>query len=308
VDLRTLAVSYDNVLARYSESFDMAEGRVAVPGGAGAEETWKKLAGASPRNPAAFFRALLEKDQGKLAAFYDALWNSDEVHRQFFTKTAANAERFYAWFRDSDEFRYGVARQVTGWREEVFRELPLDEHGNVRFPGGRNAWTNSASTGSTSTDDAVLVSLKSLEALVPLSKLEQKRKAPLDQGSAVLLAQYYGEWRSLFPYFEELPALGRSEFEALTAFAGAIGKAPPATQNLVLGEWYSLVELIARGVKAGSIEAGAGAQAFRRVCDGLASQDYSARAWEALREIAGGAADMHSVAGGPARVGRRAAG
>src|SRR4029077_4514660 len=173
---------HGDVLARYSESFSLAEGRVAGPGGAGGGDTWKKLAGVSPRNPPAFLRALLEKDQGKLAAFYDAVSRGDEAHRRFFTRSAASAERFYVWYRESDEFRYGVARLAAAWRTNLFRELPLDESGNVRFPGGRLAWTSS-----TSTDDAILVNLKSLEALVPLSQLEQRRKAPLDQGSAILL-------------------------------------------------------------------------------------------------------------------------
>ncbi len=290
-DLRTLATRYDEVLSRYSEAFTLVKNVVAVPGGAPAEEAWKKLTGASPHNPPAFFRALLEKDQGRLAAFYYAVWRSDEAHRQFFMKTAARAAQFYAWYRDSEEFRFGITRQMAGWRTDLFRDLPLDDRGNVLFPGGRVAWTASSSA----SDEAVLVGLKSLEGLVPISQLERHRKVPLDQASAVLLAQYYAEWRPLFPYFEDLPALGRTEFEALAAFAGAIGKSPPATQNLVLGEWYSLIELMARGVKAGSINAVASAQAFRRVCDGLASTDHSARALEALREIAGGGPDVNEA-------------
>jgi Ca-activated chloride channel family protein len=104
----------------------------------------------------------------------------------------------------------------------------------------------------------------------------------------------------LFPYFEQLPSLGRAEFESLATFAGSIGKSPPATQNLVLGEWYSLVDLIARGVKAGSLDAAAGAQAFRRVCEGLGSTDHSELALATLREIAGGAADVNEAV--PARL------
>jgi len=295
VDLRTLAIRDGNVLARYSEAFSVVKNSVAVPGGAEAEDAWKKLTGASPSNPPAFFRALIEKDLGKLAAFYHALWRVDEAHRVFFTKTAARAARFYAWYRDSDEFHYGVARQIEGWRTDLLHDLPLDGSGNVRFPGGRMAWTNA-----TAPDDEVLLSLKSLEALVPVSLLEQHRKSPLDQASAVLLAQYYAEWRPLFTYFEELPSLGRTEFEALATFAGSIGKSPPAAQNLVLGEWYSLVDLIARGVKAGSLDAAAGAQAFRRVCDGLAATDHSAQALATLREIAGGAPDVNEAV--PARL------
>ena len=128
-----------------------------------------------------------------------------------------------------------------------------------------------------------------MEALVPLAQIEQRRGSPLDEASVTLLAQHYPEWRSLFPYFEALPALGPGEFASLQAFAVAVGKQPPAGQNVVLGEWYSMVELIARGYKAGSLDAAASARAFRSTCEGLSQDDHSAKALAVLREIAGGA-------------------
>jgi VWFA-related protein len=58
---------------------------------------------------------------------------------------------------------------------------------------------------------------------------------------------------------------------------------------VVLGEWYSMVELIARGYKAGSLDAAASARAFRSTCEGLSQDDHAAKALATLREIAGGA-------------------
>jgi Ca-activated chloride channel family protein len=233
---------------------------------------------------------VLEKQDGKLAAFYAALTRSDAAHQRFVTKTAARAERFYAWYRDSDEFLHGVTRPAGSWRATFMRDLPLDSAANIRFPGGKRAWTASSAP-----DDEVVLDLKSLEALVPVARMETQRKAPLDEDSARLLAQHYNEWRALFPYFERLPGLGREDFTALAAFADAVGKYPAAKQNLVLGEWHSLVELIARGAAAGSLDAAASARAFRLVCDGMQAPDYSAKAWEALREMADGSTDLRQA-------------
>ncbi len=286
--MRRLVTQYADLLAHYSDGFAVTRAGVATPGGVEAEPVWKKLVGADPHSPPAFFRALLEKQDGKLAAFYSALAHSDAAHQRFVTKTPARAERFYAWYRDSDEFRNGVTRPAGSWRATFFQDLPLDSAGNLRFPGGKRAWTASSAS-----DDDIISDLKSLEALVPVAQMEEKRKTPLDEDSARLLVQHYTEWHALFPYFEKLPGLGREEFAALAAFADAVSKYPPAKQNLVLGEWHSLVELIARGAAAGSLDASVGAREFRRVCDDMQAPEYSVKAWVALREMAGGSADLH---------------
>ena len=293
-DLRILATRYADPLARHGGMLTLSGSAVALPGGAGAAPVWQKLAGENPGNPGPFFRALLDKPFGTLAAFYSVLARSDAAHQRFFTKTAARAEHFYAWYRLGDEFRNGQARQVEGWRTEFLQKLPLDDAGNVRYPGGRAAWTASAGP-----DDDVLLGLATLETMVPIAELEQRRGRPLDEGSVKLLARHYSEWNSLFPYFARLNAMRTEDFEALDRFASAVSQSPAATQNNVLGEWHSLVELISRGVEAGSISQTAGAAAFRRTCQdlvvsGRVAPDHSAKAVKVLREIAG-SGDLHEA-------------
>ncbi len=282
-DLRILATRYADPLSRHGGAFTLAGGAVALPGGAESVPVWQKLVGENPRSPGLFFRALLDKPLGTLAAFYSVLARSDAAHQRYFTKTAARAERFYAWYRQGDEFRNGQARQVEGWRTELLQKLPLDDAGNARYPGGKAAWT--ASSGS---DDDVLLGLATLETLVPLAELEQRRGRPLDEGSVKLLVRHYSEWTSLFPYFARLNAMRQADFEALERFGTAVSRDPVATQNAVLGEWHSLVELISRGVQAGSIDQTAGTAAFRRTCQDLTAQDHSAKALAMLRDISGG--------------------
>jgi Ca-activated chloride channel family protein len=294
-DLRTLATRYADPLSRHGAALGLSGGAVALPGGAAAAPVWQKLAGENPRNTGAFFRALLDKPSGTLAAFYSVLARSDAAHQRFFTKTTARAERFYAWYRQGDEFRNGQSRQVEGWRTELLQKLPLDESGNVRYPGGKAAWNPSAG----SDDDVLLATaaaLPKIETLVPIAELEQRRGRPLDEGSVKLLVRHYSEWNSLFPYFARLTALRREEFEELERFGIAVGAYPVARQNAVLGEWHSLIELISRGVQAGSIDQTAGAAAFRRTCQDLTAQNYQAKALAVLREISGSGETHEAVA------------
>jgi len=287
-DLRTLATRYADPLARHGGVFSLSGGAIALPGGVESAPVWQKLAGENPRSPGIFFRALLDKPLGTLAAFYSVLARSDAAHQRYFTKTVARAERFYSWYRQGDEFRNGQSRQMEGWRTELLQKLPLDEAGNVRYPGGKAAWTASAGS-----DDDILLSLATLETLVPIAELEQRRGQPLDEGSVKLIARHYSEWNSLFPYFAHLNAMRQADFEALERFGTAVSRYPVATQNAVLGEWHSLVELISRGVQAGSIDQTAGAAVFRRTCQDLIAQDHSAKALAVLREISRG--DTHDA-------------
>src|SRR5262249_11279657 len=150
--------------------------------------------------------------------------------------------------RDSEEFRGGVARHARGWRTALLRSVPI-EGDAIRFPGGSKIWTF---------DD-----LDAWESLAPVARVEERRKAPLDPDSARLLAAHYAEWRALFPYFEKLPGLRADHFKALEAFGSAAAKLAPNAQNIALGEWYSLLELIARGQAAGSLDSTRAAAAFR---------------------------------------------
>jgi VWFA-related protein len=286
VGLVPLIVTYSELMAEFGEALSLAGDRVAVPGGVQAEPVWARLAGANPRNPPAFFRALLEKDRGLLMAFFFDLSRADAARQQFMTATPVRAEAFYKWYRDSAG-QGPPAPAGSRWQAAILQELRLGANGSLEFPGGRRAWTAAAGT-----DEEVLLHLPSIEPLAALARLEEKRGRPLDQGSATLLAQHYREWRHLFPYFEKLPGLAEPEFRALAAFADAAAGALPAQQAVLMGDWHSLVELIVLGAQAGSLNAAQAAHAFGRVCQALRPANPSANAIETLREIGGGSADV----------------
>jgi Ca-activated chloride channel homolog len=263
----------------YGDTFRLGpNGGAATPGGTGAEPTWAKLAGVSPSEAAKFFTALLTVDHGRLAAFYAAVARGDEAHQRFFTSSLAQAQRAYAWYRDSDELRDGVGNAPAGWQARVFRELSLD---------GRSGdlWSSD------------------LEAELAIADLARKRGRAIDAESARLLARNFAEWRTLWPYFEKLPALGSAEFQALERFNAEAGSKARGLRESTMAQWHSAAALILLGRQAGSLDDAAAARAFGALCrtgDGL----------QVVREAAGGAGDLdESVATGLLRLsGERRAG
>jgi Ca-activated chloride channel homolog len=285
VGLHAIAAQYAVALSLYADTF-------RIP--AGSDDVWSKLAGASPREPAGFIAGLLATDHGKLAAFYAALAAADDAHRRYFTASLARAERFYAWYRDSEELRDGIGVMAPGWRARVFTSLPI-EAGRVRFPGGREAWSRFSG----STDEEILWPAQSvgglrmtdppkpveLEALLEVAELERRRGRPLDAESARLLARNFTEWRPLFPYFETLSALEAADFAALERFSADAIALPAKAQETRLGQWYSAAALIVLGRKSGALDDAAAAKAFGTLC-------RTGDAPAVVREISGGGADL----------------
>jgi VWFA-related protein len=297
VGLENLIQKYSLLMADYGDALAVTDKHVAVPGGLKAQPVWAKLAGANPQTPAPFLRALFEKDQGRLLAFYFDLAHADAAHQQYFTRTPERAEAFYKWYRDSAP-PSGVARTPDRWQARILQTLRIDAAGKVIFPGGREVWAEGSQS-----DDEILLHHAPLETLAAVSSLEGKRGAPVSTAAAQLLELHYSQWRNLFPYFEQLKGLEAEEFGALADFAEDAQKAPAARRHLLMGEWHSLVKLIVLGTEAGSLTSGQAAQAFRQACDAMRSANPSVEAIATVRTMAGGAADLDdAVASGLLRL------
>ena len=95
---------YAAVLDFYGSGLCISGGRVNVPGGPGAEASWKDLVGASPASPASFVPKLLAKDKGWLIAYFDALSRVSGVQQAYFTDPH-RLRLFYAGLRAPDRGR-----------------------------------------------------------------------------------------------------------------------------------------------------------------------------------------------------------
>jgi hypothetical protein len=262
-----------DLLGRCSAVFSVQEGRAVVPGGDAAEPVWTDLAGTSPREPAAFFRALLRKDDGRLLAFFSTLAQLDPPHQHFFTLTASRASTFYRLFSDSAEGQElaGVTRDTSF--TDFLRAVPLDSEGQVRFPGSAEVWmvAQGAShseggiakllqkvvrTAAPDREDEVLVrlartryrretqGLTEMDNFLAVSRIDEHRSEPLEDQAALLLAQHYGVWSAVYPYLTTLTGVNAPQLRSFFAALEKINAPKDVTVNPVAGEFHSLIELL----------------------------------------------------------------
>ncbi len=128
------------VLDFYGSHICIRSGRVIVPGGKGAESAWSELVGASPDSPGEFVPRLLAKDNGWLAAYFDALSRVNQTQQAHFTEV--RLRRFYGAFRGQaispdaarPAFRPAPALLL------LMTRLQWDDVGAPYVPGNLAAW------------------------------------------------------------------------------------------------------------------------------------------------------------------------
>ncbi|MFN2445826.1 MAG: hypothetical protein ABR606_09635 [Vicinamibacterales bacterium] len=129
--------------------------QVVVPGGQAAHAMWQELAGVSPAKPAEFLRALLTRDGGRLAWFFDTMASLDPARLDWALEAVAQRTRvdqgreLYAGFRAVDSSwhledhpfqRNGVDPQT------IFQVLDL-EQGRIGGPAWFWLWDELFSRG-----------------------------------------------------------------------------------------------------------------------------------------------------------------
>jgi hypothetical protein len=84
-----------------ARSLKIEKDRIIVPGGPAAETSWEALVAEKVTEPADFLRALLTKDSGRLAWFYDTV-NQMSEERRAAAIGPGGIEPLYAAFRSAD--------------------------------------------------------------------------------------------------------------------------------------------------------------------------------------------------------------
>jgi len=318
IGLKRLAEKYGDLFYEYSSSLAIENDRAAVPGGTAAEPVWQKLAGADPRNPGSFFQALFEKDDGKLLAFYATLSQLDAQHQRFFTLNASRAGKFYELLRETPEFASGISHELrVNSFIEFLRGVPLDADGDVEFPGSPEVWmiakgrSNSAKAGKLTKklakvaapdeEDEILLRLartrygaggvkaSELDNLLAVARIDAHRSKPLDEASALLLAQSFTQAHAVYPYFAVLTGLEPPHFQQWFALAEKLHSVPEVEQNVVLGELHSLIQLLCLAQEAGRITEQQSATLFALVCERFLKSgspaEYATASLDVTREI-----------------------
>ncbi len=120
--LNRLLAEHAETLYLHASALRLRDGAVVLPGGAAAATAWSALAGKAPAQPGAFFRAVIEKDHGKLASFYAALAKLDDARvRRLLEHGAA----LYAAHNDADA--------------DLYARCPVEV---ITDPAKRRAWAD----------------------------------------------------------------------------------------------------------------------------------------------------------------------
>jgi hypothetical protein len=228
--------AYAHVLDFYGGMFQIRNGRAVVPGGSRSEKAWADLVGASPDRPGTFFERLVQRDDGWLASYFDALSRirDDSVNGpvQSYLSEPERMKRFYAAIRGKVTSP-GPARPVFRSNTDMMlltARLRLDANGKPHMPGGVEVWRNlfqerpaggakydlklSHDASGWKDGDDVLEALfgmcrkasgdEPLKIFMALSDLDRHRPAPLDAQTAGRLARGYRTFGAQYAIFAEV--------------------------------------------------------------------------------------------------------
>lgn len=313
------------VLDFYGSQISIRGGRVLVPGGANAEPAWKDLVGASPESPGDFVLHLLSKDNGWLAAYFDALSRVNQTQQAHLTEPA-RLKHVYEAFRSPDAEPAATAsvfRKAPGLLV-LFTRVGWDPDGQPHVPGNLAVWKDALNEKSDSklvhtwakkahgwnNSEQLLEAMASLSRLesdtgplqsyLTLSEIDARRPAgrQLSPETARLLASRFQRFGSWYLIFSEFPELTDESITRFMNVADAIDGISNQTlrQNAVgtcqanVGIWQILA-------RQGQIPAGEVNSSWLKVVGPFAKITSSAQLFDATRSSLGEA--MAAAAGKP---------
>ena len=327
VPLQTLYERYTDQLQHFAAAFALEGTHAAVPGGRSAEPIWGELVGASPSAPGPFFSALLERDNGKVLAYFFTLSQLDRAHQAFFTANPQRAARFFKLFAATQEMQ---RRSATGYSpfSEFLRAVPLDAENHVEFPGSPEIWAVAkgrstdevqskflkrvSRSAAPDIEDEVLLRLAQthynekierhteLDNFLAVARIDAHRVTPLDEDSAFLLAQRYSDSYAGYPYFTDLRALEAADFRQFFAAVDRMRSQSHMEANLHLGQLHSLVEWICLFSRLHVIDDSQAAKLFRFLSSRFAAADSGAAYTMAALDSARTILDQCKAPGPPA--------
>jgi len=259
-------LGYAPLLDFYGSRICIRSGAVVVPGGDAAGQSWQGLAGASPKTPGDFVYHLLAKDQGWLAAYFDALSRVRPAQQSRLAE-GDRLKRLYEAYHSGIP-AFGAGNGVYPRNSDLlllFTGLRWDAKGEPVVPGNLGLWREIFARGDkashlhasskfphgANSPEAVLDALAAysnvlydsgpLQVYLALNAIDSA-KAPgsLSDETARLLAgnlSQYGDW---YPIFVEFPALDDASITQFVNTAKRIDDiANPALRSNVLGAFQA---------------------------------------------------------------------
>jgi tetratricopeptide (TPR) repeat protein len=314
--LKTLYDKYADLLFGHASNLVVRDGHAAVPGGHPAEPVWEKAIGASPTNPRKFFKDLLRKDDGKMLAFYSCLMQLDLPHQKFFSASDLRLKHFYELFRESPEVSAGNRRSTPF--QDFITQVPIDSELHIQFPGSPEVWMvakgQSGSErqitkmlkkveriGSQDVEDKILLRLartefsmgmedvSELANFMAVVRVDAHHHEPLDEASALLLAQQHSYYRAIWPYLMSLSDLSFKEYSLMFRVGSKLRDLDSLMLNNILGEFNAIAKLLCLMQEFKGIDGKRTALIFGSYCERLmravTNADYALAALDAIQEI-----------------------
>lgn len=260
----------------YGSQLCIRSGRVVLPGGPGAAHSWQELAEASPSS-SNFVIHLMQKDNGWLAAYFDALSRVSETQQQRLTQ-GRRLKLLYEAYRKS-----GGAASATrstfpknGDLLLLFTRLQWGANDQPYIPGNLAIWKKILSAHSSpevvrgwvkhaaswDSPDQLLMSLVAcsnfdaddgpLPTYLMLTAIDEAR-APgirLSDATVILVADTFSQFHSWDLIFVEFPALNDASIAGFVQSAKAVnGISSPSVRSNAMGAFQAnigLWEILAR--------------------------------------------------------------
>jgi hypothetical protein len=237
------------VLDFYGSHILTRSGRVVVPGGSAAEPAWKELVGASPDSPGDFVYKMFEKDNGWLAAYFDALSRVTQAQQAHFTD-AHRLRHCYDALRGQGTYTE-AARSV--FRPDpglllLLTRLQWEPNGDPHVPGNLEVWKHvlRQKTDTNVVRDwgkrarhwqnseqllegmfglsRVQTETGPLQAYLMLTELNMKRPPDhrLSPETVALMAGKFSEYSNQYLVFSEFPALDDTSITSFIRIADGL--------------------------------------------------------------------------------------
>ncbi len=235
---------YAHVLDFFGGMFQIRDGKAVVPGGVRSEKAWGDLAGASTDKGPQFFEKLLQRDDGWLASYFDALSRVNGPVKDYLSDPD-RLKRFYTAIRGRVTSP-GPARPVFRSNTDMLlltARLRIDPNGKVHLPGDLDDWKNLFANHPQGKYDAKLTHAAPawkdaddvLEALFGLSRkiteneplkmfmaltdIDRNRAQPLKAATVDRLLREYHLLHDQYPLFAEVPTISD---ETILAFLDTV--------------------------------------------------------------------------------------
>jgi hypothetical protein len=255
----------------YGSQISILNGHVALPGSAKAEPAWKELVGAGPDNAGDFVTHLFAKDNGWLAAYYDAVARSSQAQQEYLTQSP-RLKTLYEAFRSSGvnaPAAVGVFPKAPDL-VVMFARLEVQPSGEAVVPGGLDVWKQilrQKADSRSSRDwasrarnwtrpeelvEALAASSRTetdsgpLQIYLMLSEMDRVREPQkhLSAETVRLLANRFSALSDWYLIFTEFPSLSDESIVRFVTIADSIDKLPDqALRGNAMGDFQANVGL-----------------------------------------------------------------